>query len=163
MPTLLLIHGFPTASWDWEKLWPDLVARYHVLTLDMIGFGFSDKSYFYDYRIMDQADIYDEFLSMRGVKEYHLFAHDYGDTVASELIARDLANALRPRLLSVGFLNGGLFPETHHRIFFQSLLLSPIGSLVSLVTSKKGMANNMRNIFGKYLPRTKRPLTVSGH
>lgn len=151
-PALLLIHGFPTASWDWEKIWPDLVARYRVLTLDMIGFGFSDKPYFYDYRIMDQADIYDEFLSTRGIKEYHVLSHDYGDTVASELIARDLENAARPRLLSVGFLNGGLFPETHHRIFFQSLLLSPIGLLVSLMTSKKGMAKNMRNVFGKYLP-----------
>jgi pimeloyl-ACP methyl ester carboxylesterase len=151
-PTLLLIHGFPTASWDWEKVWPDLVARYRVLTLDMIGFGFSDKPYSYNYSIMDQADIYDEFLVMRGVKEYHLFSHDYGDTVACELIARDLENAHRPKLLSVAFLNGGLFPETHHRIFFQSLLLSPIGPLVSLMTTKKAMTQNMREVFGEYLP-----------
>ena len=67
---LLLIHGFPTASWDWEKIWPDLSARYHLLTRDMIGFGFSDKPYRYDYRIMDQADIYDEFLTMKGVEAY---------------------------------------------------------------------------------------------
>jgi hypothetical protein len=66
-------------------------------------------------------------INLRGVKEYHLFSHDYGDTVASELIARDLENTRRPKLLSVAFLNGGLFPETHHRIFFQSFLLSPIG------------------------------------
>ena len=151
-PTLLLIHGFPTASWDWEKIWPDLVARYHVLTLDMIGFGFSDKPYAYDYRIMDQADICDEFLRMRGVKEYHLFSHDYGDTVACELIARDLEDVQRPKLLSVGFLNGGLFPETHHRTFSQSLLLSPIGPLVALMTSKERMTKSMREVFGKYLP-----------
>jgi pimeloyl-ACP methyl ester carboxylesterase len=151
-PTLLLIHGFPTASWDWEKIWSDLVARYHVITLDMIGFGFSDKPYLYEYSIMDQADIYDEFLNLRGVKEYHLFSHDYGDTVACELIARNLENTRRPKLLSVAFLNGGLFPETHHRIFFQSLLLSPIGPLVSLTTTKKGMTQNMREVFGKYLP-----------
>ena len=53
----------------------------------MIGFGFSDKPYLYEYSIMDQADIYDEFLNLRGVEEYHLFSHDYGDTVACE---RDL-------------------------------------------------------------------------
>jgi pimeloyl-ACP methyl ester carboxylesterase len=151
-PVLLLIHGFPTASWDWDKIWPELSGRYHLLTLDMIGFGFSDKPYRYDYRIMDQADIYDEFLTMKGVREYHLFAHDYGDTVASELIARDLENTRRPKLRSVGFLNGGLFPETHHRIFFQSLLLSPIGPLLSLTTTKNGMTEHMREVFGKYLP-----------
>ena len=37
---LLLIHGFPTASWDWAKMWPQLVKNYRVLTLDMLGFGF---------------------------------------------------------------------------------------------------------------------------
>jgi pimeloyl-ACP methyl ester carboxylesterase len=48
-PVLLLVHGFPTASWDWEKIWPDLAQRYRLLTLDMIGFGFSDKPYRDDY------------------------------------------------------------------------------------------------------------------
>ena len=60
-PTLLLIHGFPTASWDWEPVWPDLLKRYRLLTLDMIGFGYSDKPRDYTYSIMDQADIYDGF------------------------------------------------------------------------------------------------------
>jgi pimeloyl-ACP methyl ester carboxylesterase len=69
-PTLLLIHGFPTASWDWEKIWSDLVARYHVITLDMIGFGFSDKPYSYAYSIINKADIYDEFLNLRGLIHY---------------------------------------------------------------------------------------------
>lgn len=41
--TLLLIHGFPTASWDWYKVWDALTARFHVLAPDMLGFGFSDK------------------------------------------------------------------------------------------------------------------------
>ena len=36
---LLLIHGFPTSSWDWEAVWPELVKRHRLLTLDMIGFG----------------------------------------------------------------------------------------------------------------------------
>jgi len=30
-PVLLLIHGFPTASWDWEKIWPDLARRYRLI------------------------------------------------------------------------------------------------------------------------------------
>ena len=41
--TLILIHGFPTASYDWHKIWKQLVAHFHVITIDMIGFGFSDK------------------------------------------------------------------------------------------------------------------------
>src|ERR1700758_1032836 len=42
-PVLLLIHGFPTASWDWEALWPALARRWRVIAPDLIGFGFSAK------------------------------------------------------------------------------------------------------------------------
>ncbi|MGF7128913.1 pimeloyl-ACP methyl ester carboxylesterase [Paraburkholderia sp. EB58] len=151
-PTLLLIHGFPTASWDWEPVWADLLKRYRLLTLDMIGFGYSDKPRDYTYSIMDQADIYDELLALRGVSSFHILAHDYGDTVAQELIARDFARSDRPELRSVCFLNGGLFPETHRRVRLQSLLLSPIGPLVSLLTNRKKLSQNMSAVFGKEYP-----------
>lgn len=151
-PALLLIHGFPTASWDWERLWPDLAGRYHLLTLDMIGFGFSDKPRSYDYRIMDQADVHEELLRIQAVREFDVLAHDYGLSVAAELLARDSESAARPKLLSVALLNGGLFPEMHRRIFIQSLLLSPLGPLVSRLTSKERLSKNMRALFGKYYP-----------
>jgi len=38
-PALLLIHGFPSASWDWEGMWQTLSEHYFVITLDMLGFG----------------------------------------------------------------------------------------------------------------------------
>jgi pimeloyl-ACP methyl ester carboxylesterase len=159
-PVLLLVHGFPTASWDWEKIWPGLTQRYRLLTLDMIGFGFSDKPYRYDYRILDQADIYDEFLTDRGVSEYHVFAHDYGDTVTQELVARDMESASRPKLLSVALLNGGLFPETHRRVRFQSLLLSPVGPLFAQLITKKTLDRTMRKVFGPKAPPDEPTLTA---
>lgn len=61
-PVLLLIHGFPTASWDWEAIWPELISRYRVLTLDMIGFGFSAKPTDYNYSLIDQADLCEHLL-----------------------------------------------------------------------------------------------------
>src|SRR5262245_13548553 len=63
---LLLIHGFPTASWDWEAMWPVLAERFHVLTLDMIGFGLSAKPPDYAYSLMDQADLLEFFLTGQG-------------------------------------------------------------------------------------------------
>ena len=42
-PALVLIHGYPSASWDWEGMWQALTQRYYVITLDMLGFGFSAK------------------------------------------------------------------------------------------------------------------------
>lgn len=145
---LLLIHGFPTASWDWEALWPSLVQRYRVYTLDMIGFGLSAKPADYSYSVMDQATLIESFLSMEGVGSYHVLAHDYGDSVAQELLARQQEPGARPRLLSVAFLNGGLFPETHRPVLVQKLLLSPLGPVVARLTTRAAMANSMRKIFG---------------
>src|SRR5512145_1638459 len=42
-PALLLVHGFPTASWDWTPVWAGLSARFRVIAPDLIGFGFSAK------------------------------------------------------------------------------------------------------------------------
>lgn len=145
---LLLIHGFPTASWDWEALWLGLTQRYRVYTLDMIGFGLSDKPTDYDYSIVDQADLFEAFLSKHGVTNYHALAHDYGDTVAQELLARQSDLGERPRLRSLALLNGGLFPETHHPLLTQKLLLSPLGPLLTRVMCEASFAKNMRRIFG---------------
>lgn len=56
-PPLLLLHGFPTSSWDWDKLWVPLTDKFSVIAFDFIGFGFSDKPKDYHYNLMDQADI----------------------------------------------------------------------------------------------------------
>jgi pimeloyl-ACP methyl ester carboxylesterase len=87
---LVLIHGFPTASWDWVLLWDDLCRDYTVAALDMIGFGYSDKPVRYAYSILDQADLHDAFFAHLEIRACHLFVHDYGDTVAQELLARYL-------------------------------------------------------------------------
>ena len=145
---LVLIHGFPTASWDWEALWPDLTRRFRVYTLDLIGFGLSAKPADYAYSLKDQADLVECFLAGEGVAAYHVLAHDYGDTVAQELLARRHEPGTRPGLLSIAFLNGGLFPETHRPVLIQQLLLSPLGPLIARRTSRARLAKSMRGIFG---------------
>ena len=42
-PWLLLIHGYPTSSWDWTALWRPLSLSFRLAAVDMIGFGLSDK------------------------------------------------------------------------------------------------------------------------
>jgi pimeloyl-ACP methyl ester carboxylesterase len=147
-PALVLIHGFPTASWDWEALWEPLGSRYRLYTLDMIGFGFSAKPLDYAYSILNQADLFEAFLRQQGVQTYHALAHDYGDTVAQELLARQAESGDRPRLLSLCLLNGGLFPETHQPLLTQKLLLSPLGPLVARLMKPAKLDAAMRSIFG---------------
>lgn len=152
-PVLLLIHGFPTASWDWSALWEPLAWHFRLLAVDMIGFGFSAKPAAYGYSIIDQADLHAGLCETLGIHECHVLAHDYGDTVAQELLARhNEGEAGTPKLQSVVFLNGGLFPETHRATFNQKLLHSPIGFLVSRLMSEARFNAGFSEVFG---PQTK--------
>ncbi|MBL8517254.1 MAG: alpha/beta fold hydrolase [Betaproteobacteria bacterium] len=155
-PTLLLIHGFPTASWDWSGLWEPLARRFRVLTLDLIGYGFSDKPKDFDYRIGAQADLLEAFLARHDVREYHVLAHDYGDTVAQELLARHLEGKTRQKLRSICFLNGGLFPEMHRARFVQKLLLTPLGPFFARRMNRKRFGNSFNAVLSK--PASEREL-----
>jgi pimeloyl-ACP methyl ester carboxylesterase len=149
---LLLIHGFPTASWDWAPLWSRLAARHRVLALDMIGFGFSAKPRRFEYSIHAQADLLEAFLAREGVTRYRILAHDYGDTVAQELLARQRDGHAAARIEAVCLLNGGLFPETHRPLVTQRLLASPIGPLIARFSTYRTFSASMRRIWGNQPP-----------
>ena len=147
-PVLLLIHGFPTSSFDWDALWPRLADSYRVIAADMLGFGFSDKPARHDYRIGEHADAMEALLRHCGARSYITLAHDYGDTVAQELLARQSEPGERPRLRGLALLNGGLFPETHRPLLLQRILLSPLGFLVARMISRRSLERAFRRIFG---------------
>ena len=151
-PWLLLIHGYPTSSWDWSGVWPSLKPHFNLAAIDMLGFGLSDKPRDIQYKIMHQADLQEAFLSELGVGEAHLFAHDYGDTVAQELLARHLEGTLSFAMKSICFLNGGLFPEQHRARPIQKFGLTPFGSLMALFMNKARLRKSLDEVFG---PNTK--------
>lgn len=144
---LLLIHGFPTASWDWHYLWQPLVQRYRVIACDMLGFGDSAKPLDHEYSLLEQADLQQALLAHLNVEQpVHVLAHDYGDSVAQELLARHYET--RVHIASCVFLNGGLFPETHRPVLMQKLLLSPLGWMIGRAFSRDGLVKSFHQIFG---------------
>lgn len=148
LPVILLIHGFPTSSWDWQPLWSELSKHYRLLCLDMLGFGFSDKPTRHRYSIHEQADIIEAMLKYHNIEEYHVLAHDYGDTVAQELLARQLEGTGQGHWLSCCLLNGGLFPETHRATRIQKLLLGPFGKLINSLTGFRQFSSSFSHVFG---------------
>jgi pimeloyl-ACP methyl ester carboxylesterase len=146
---LLLIHGFPSASWDWHRLWAPLAGRYRLIACDMLGFGYSAKPRGHAYSLLEQADLQQALLAHLGERRaVHVLAHDYGDSVAQELIARHQDGQLQ--LASCVFLNGGLFPETHHPVRVQKLLLGPLGPLIGRLFSRRKLAQSFARIFGPH-------------
>ena len=147
-PWLLLIHGFPTSSWDWTGVWPMLEGRFNLAAIDMLGFGLSEKPRTINYRIADQADLQEVLLEQLGVGDAHVLAHDYGDTVAQELLARHNEGSLSFSLKSLLFLNGGLFPEQNRARPIQKIGLSPLGPLIGRIMSRESLRKAFDEIFG---------------
>jgi pimeloyl-ACP methyl ester carboxylesterase len=120
----------------------------------MLGFGFSAKPRPYAYSILEQATLHEALLAHLGVERVVVLAHDYGDTVGQELLARFLERqtAGAPGLVIRGvcFLNGGLFPEAHRARFVQKLLASPLGPLLSRLANEASFRRSFAAIFGPH-------------
>jgi pimeloyl-ACP methyl ester carboxylesterase len=76
-----------------------------------------------------------------GEERVHVIAHDYGVSVAQELLAR--GHVAR----SVVFLNGGLFPETHHATLLQKILAGPLGGLVARAIDERAFKRSFARVF----------------
>ncbi len=84
---LLVLHGFPTSSIDFEAVLPALSAGRRVVLFDFLGFGMSSKP---DHRfsLLTQADLTEALVAHLGLERVDLLSHDIGDSVTGELLAR---------------------------------------------------------------------------
>jgi pimeloyl-ACP methyl ester carboxylesterase len=118
-----------------------------VIACDMLGFGDSAKPLNHTYSLLEQADLQQALLAHLQVGQpVHLLAHDYGDSVAQELLARHYEDKIE--IASCVFLNGGLFPETHRPVLMQKLLLSPLGWMIGRAFTRDALVKSFRQIFG---------------
>lgn len=122
---MTMLHGFPSSSHDWAGVAPTL-ARHHALLLpDFLGFGASDKPADHSYSLQEQADLIESLWELEGIASTAVVAHDYGVSVAQELLARRAEGRLGVDLTAVRFLNGGLYPDLHRPEPTQVALLDP--------------------------------------
>jgi pimeloyl-ACP methyl ester carboxylesterase len=148
-----LFHGFPTASWDWHLVWPTLVARRRVLAFDFLGFGESDKPNDHTYDIVEQAELAIELWKAHGVTATDLVVHDYGVSVAQEILARHAEGGLGVELGSVTFLNGGVYPDLHRPQPAQIMLLDPErGPQLGDLITAESFAIGLRSTYARQPP-----------
>ena len=145
---LLCLHGFPTSSFDYHKIWSDLAKRFAVLSFDLIGYGFSAKPVDFDYTTFHQVDILQSLLESLKIKKIHILAHDYGNTITQELLAREAENRLSFTIETICMMNGALFPETHRPILAQKILLSPAGFLFGRLINDAIFKKSLASVFG---------------
>jgi pimeloyl-ACP methyl ester carboxylesterase len=148
-PWCTLVHGYPTSSWDWAHVADALEAERRTLALDLLGFGASAKPHDHRYSIHEQADIVEACWRAEGVAATHLVSHDYGDSVAQELVARALDGTLGVELLSWCILNGGVYPDLHRPTVGQTMLLDPDhGQAIADAISEDTFATALLGVLG---------------
>jgi pimeloyl-ACP methyl ester carboxylesterase len=148
-PVLVILHGYPTCSYDYYKAIPYLESKFRVIIHDHMGFGYSDKPKDYSYCLIDQAQYALKLWEKLGIHQAHLLAHDYGTSIATEIIALDNENKLdQINLLSVTLCNGSIHIELAKLRLIQKLLLNKIsGPIVARLSNKKTLARNLKNIY----------------
>jgi pimeloyl-ACP methyl ester carboxylesterase len=84
LPTIVLLHGFPSSSHMFRDMIPQLSDKFHVIAPDYIGFGYSDAPAVneFEYTFDNLADHVEEFLfKALGLKKFIIYVQDYGAPV----------------------------------------------------------------------------------
>ncbi|RDC60168.1 Haloacetate dehalogenase [Alteripontixanthobacter maritimus] len=149
---LVLVHGFPTSSFDWAQVWQQLGQDRGLVAADMLGFGLSDKPRDgfdgHGYSIHRQADLHEALIEQLGIDEFDLLVHDYGVSVGQELLARQQDGSGAHGLGHVWFLNGGIFPDQHRPRPIQKLGTSRLGPLVGKLMTRASFGKSFSEVFG---------------
>ena len=103
--TVLLVHGFGASIDSWRPILPALARRYHVVVVDLPGFGKSDRRPG-DYSPDALADVLVQILDAKGIERAHVIGHSWGSSVA-------LAFARRhpERLAKLAVISGWIYDE----------------------------------------------------
>lgn len=152
-PWLTFLHAFPTSSWDWSNVVAAVERRYRCLCFDFLGFGDSDKPRRHEYSILEQGDLVEALWRLYGVEGTLLVAHDYGATVAQELIARHDEGEAVTRLDGAVLMNGALYVDLARPLLVQRLLVTPgVGAIVARALGFRGFARGLASVFSESHP-----------
>ena len=128
-PALLLVHGYPTSSFDFSELITYLQDDYFIAALDFPGFGFSDKPQNgYSYMLEDDAKLLDHFVTnILGWERFHMYTHDRGVSVGLAFLGNYLDNPDPGYEITYHFLsNSGMYLPLATLSQGQSQILHPV-------------------------------------
>jgi pimeloyl-ACP methyl ester carboxylesterase len=120
---VVVLHGFPTSSYDWHHVIDGLARRRRVVALDFLGFGLSAKPDRH-YSIELQCDLAEVLLEQLGVDRFALVTHDMGDSVGGELLARQIDGRTELVTTRRVLTNGSIYLDLAQLTAGQQYLLS---------------------------------------
>lgn len=144
-PTLLLIHGFSSSTHVWKTVAPMFADRkFHVVAVDLVGFGYSDKPAWFDYRIQSQARMIVRLMNLLGIGRATLVGSSYGGAVAA-MAALDYPERIEKLVLVSAVCNDE--PKNHPLLRLAEI--KGVGEVMTpfLVDSRAFLKHRMRNSF----------------
>ncbi len=125
-PTLILIHGYSASTYVWEKSAPLLADKdFHVIAVDILGFGYSEKPASFDYTIASQARMIERLMDRLGIGRATLVGSSYGGAVASS-VALDYAERVEKLVLVGAVIND----EVKNQPILKIAAIQGIGELI---------------------------------
>ena len=157
---LLVLHGFPSSSFDFATVLDELSRDRRVLLFDMLGYGWSAKPDL-AYTLARQADIAIAFVAELGITELSLLSHDMGDTVGGELLTRQAEGSWPVEIAGRVVTNGSIYIEMAQLTAGQQLLLSLPDELIdpALAPGRDALVASLAATFS---PATDLDATVDG-
>jgi pimeloyl-ACP methyl ester carboxylesterase len=150
-PTILLLHGYPSSSYDYREVVPHLGGRAWV-TLDFLGFGLSDKPKPHRYSLLEQADIVSAVVAESASGPVVVIAHDMGTSVCTELLARDLEGRLPFELQRAVLTNGSVLLHRASLRPAQKLLRGPLGPVLARLSNRSSFIRAFGRLFSTTHP-----------
>lgn len=107
-PSLLLLHGYPSSSHQYRKVFNRLADKYHLIAPDYPGFGHSDfpAPDQYDYTFDNISKTINSFLEKLEIDNYSIVMQDYGAPVGFRI-----ALAHPERVTAIITQNGNAYEE----------------------------------------------------
>ncbi len=107
-PTVLLLHGFPSAGHMFRDLIPFLADRFHVVAPDLPGFGQSDMPSRdgFKYTFDNLANVIERFTEVIGLERFAIYIFDYGAPVGLRIAAKH-----PDRITAIISQNGNAYEE----------------------------------------------------
>lgn len=128
-PPLVLLHGLAASSYVWRRIAPELARSHHVITIDLKGFGRSDKPFDLAYSAADQAALVAAFLAQRGLRNVTLAGHSFGGQVAL-VAAIDLDRRDPGRISRLVLMDAPVYPQPFSSVI--EFLRQPVLPYVAL-------------------------------
>lgn len=146
---VLVLHGFPTSSWDFAAAIERVARTRRVVAFDFLGYGLSDKPREFAASLFEQADVAQLVARAFGITRAHVWAHDMGTSVATELCARRERGLLPFAMESLVLMNGSVHIELAHLTLGQQVLKSRLGPIFARLNTKLSFKAQMKRVFAR--------------